>query len=47
MGAPELWEVLRRELEAIRSEYLASGRGEDFDRYVAGLKAAHRWPFDR
>lgn len=46
MESSELWAVLRRELDAIRSEYLAFGREDEFDCYVAGLRADDRWPFD-
>lgn len=46
MNASELWKVLRRELDAIRGEYVASGRGDDFERTVDGFRAADRWPFD-
>lgn len=38
--------VLRRELEAVRAEYVVSGRGEEFDAYVESLRAKGRWPFD-
>jgi hypothetical protein len=38
--------VLRRELEAIRAEYVLAGRGEDFDGYVECLRENGRWPFD-
>ena len=38
--------MLHRELDVIRREYLAAGRGEEFDRCVALLRAENRWPFD-
>jgi hypothetical protein len=46
MDAAELMQVLWRELEAVHKEYVATGREDEFDRYVADLKAHHRWPFD-
>lgn len=38
--------ALRRELDAIRAEYVAGGRGDEFDAYVARLRANGVWPFD-
>jgi len=46
MDAAGLLQVLRRELEAVHKEYVDSGRGDEFDQYVAELKAHDRWPFD-
>ena len=46
MDATQVWDVLRRELDVIHGEYLASGRGQEFDHCVARLRADHRWPFD-
>jgi len=40
-------DVLGRKLEEIRAEYVSSGRGDEFDAYVNGLRADGRWPFDR
>jgi hypothetical protein len=47
MEPDALWKVLRRDLKAIREQYIAEGRGDEFDRYVAELKESGRWPFDR
>jgi hypothetical protein len=45
MEPSALWDVLRRDLEAIREQYVAEGRVEEFDRYVAALKESGHWPF--
>lgn len=38
--------ALRRELERLRIEYHADGRGDEFERQIAALKAAGRYPFE-
>ena len=42
----EVMALLRREIEWLRAQYVASGRGAEFDRYVAELKAAGHYPFE-
>jgi len=39
-------QVFRRKFEELRQEYVAMGRGEEFDRQVAHLKRDGRFPFD-
>jgi hypothetical protein len=38
--------ALHRMLEGLRAEYVASGRGEEFDDHVLRLRAEGTWPFD-
>lgn len=46
MDAGRLLAALRRELESIRAEYVAAGRGAEFDDYVTRLRSRGAWPFD-
>jgi Family of unknown function (DUF6194) len=38
--------ALRRKLDVIRAEYVADGRGGEFDAYVERMRASGDWPFD-
>jgi hypothetical protein len=40
-----LWQLLQRELQSIRAQYVAAGRAEEFEQHVAALKSDGRWPF--
>ena len=46
MAAAGALEALRHAIEALRLEYAAAGRGEEFDGYVERLRREGRWPFD-
>ena len=41
-----LLRLLRQQLERLRAEYVAGGRGDEFDRQLALLRATGRYPFD-
>jgi len=46
MDSEDLLRVLRQQLEHLRAEYIETGRGDEFDRQLARLKADGRYPFD-
>jgi hypothetical protein len=46
MDTSGLLATLHRELEALRAEYIANGRGDEFDAYVEHLRTEGRWPFE-
>jgi hypothetical protein len=46
MAAGVALDVLRHAVEALRLEYSAAGRGEEFDEYVERLRREGHWPFD-
>jgi hypothetical protein len=46
MDTSGLLGTLHRELEALRAEYIANGRGDEFDAYVERLHREGRWPFE-
>lgn len=46
MDASSLLATLHRELEQLRAEYVANGRGDEFDAYVDRLRDEGKWPFE-
>ena len=44
MDSAQALQAIRRELERIRTEYVAAGRGDEFDAYLSELSASIHWP---